>query len=600
MDLVLSFAATVLFLSAGFGASALLLRRRAAASWAELGALTLLLGALATTLMWWVVAMFLLGAQARVVVALMAALLGGVGVAVWRRERPRLDGGAAFVLLTIPLCAAVAWVASEAPFDWDGLFIWELKAEAISVEDGIPWRYLGDDSRAWSHPVYPLLVPLLRAWLLGWHGIPHEGLAKASGVLFLVAAAGLLLATARRLGRGTSAFALVLLTTTPLAILGGGSVTSGYADFPLAVYYLGAVLYLLPAAAGSTSSDWRLAGWLAAALPWTKQEGKILWACWVCLALVALGPRRWRDIGRAALPGAIVWIAWDAFTRFAQVEPTKVFYHPSLMLLRDRLHLADDIGRALAKLALAPAHWGLLWVLFAAAALLRPSWPNQPSTRQSLVLVGAVIVPLPLYCLPYFFSRWEPVTLHVEHSFARLLLHLSLPAMLLVAARTAGALAALRGAGPGGGARDVEEPSTASSPDALGPILERLALRRGVVVFLPSIGWDVHLVQRPHHLARAFAAKGFVVVFDCTGRPTPSTSSARSSPTSSSSRETRAFCTGSTVRCSGPSPTTSTSPAVSGPSVSPSTTGSTSSRSSRTTASCWRPIWRRPSPRPRW
>ncbi len=38
---------------------------------------------------------------------------------------------------------------------------------------------------------------------------------------------------------------------------------------------------------------------------------------------------------------------------------------------------------------------------------------------------------------------------------------------------------------------------------------------RGTVVFLPSVGWGIHLFQRPHHLARAFARAGWTAVFDC-------------------------------------------------------------------------------------
>ena len=53
--------------------------------------------------------------------------------------------------------------------------------------------------------------------------------------------------------------------------------------------------------------------------------------------------------------------------------------------------------------------------------------------------------------------------------------------------------------------------------------LERLVARlpgtRGAIVFLPSIGWDVHLVQRPQHLARAFARAGFLSVFDVSTDP---------------------------------------------------------------------------------
>jgi GT2 family glycosyltransferase len=45
--------------------------------------------------------------------------------------------------------------------------------------------------------------------------------------------------------------------------------------------------------------------------------------------------------------------------------------------------------------------------------------------------------------------------------------------------------------------------------------LRARAERAGALfLFPPTIGWDVTLVQRPHHLARAFARLGFPVVFD--------------------------------------------------------------------------------------
>jgi polysaccharide pyruvyl transferase CsaB len=47
-------------------------------------------------------------------------------------------------------------------------------------------------------------------------------------------------------------------------------------------------------------------------------------------------------------------------------------------------------------------------------------------------------------------------------------------------------------------------------------ILDRAAGGPGAAVFLPSIGWGISLVQRPHHLARALAKRGYQVVFDCT------------------------------------------------------------------------------------
>jgi len=48
-----------------------------------------------------------------------------------------------------------------------------------------------------------------------------------------------------------------------------------------------------------------------------------------------------------------------------------------------------------------------------------------------------------------------------------------------------------------------------------GEIIERSRESRGTIIMLPSIGWNVTLFQRPHHLSRAFAELGYLVVFDC-------------------------------------------------------------------------------------
>jgi glycosyltransferase involved in cell wall biosynthesis len=55
-------------------------------------------------------------------------------------------------------------------------------------------------------------------------------------------------------------------------------------------------------------------------------------------------------------------------------------------------------------------------------------------------------------------------------------------------------------------------PALGSGP--LAALDARIAAARGAVVFPPTIGWNVHLVQRPHHLARAFARAGYLAVFD--------------------------------------------------------------------------------------
>ena len=50
-------------------------------------------------------------------------------------------------------------------------------------------------------------------------------------------------------------------------------------------------------------------------------------------------------------------------------------------------------------------------------------------------------------------------------------------------------------------------------------VLARIAKKRGAVIFLPSVGWGIHLFQRPHHLARVFARLGWVSIFDSSNAP---------------------------------------------------------------------------------
>ncbi len=72
-----------------------------------------------------------------------------------------------------------------------------------------------------------------------------------------------------------------------------------------------------------------------------------------------------------------------------------------------------------------------------------------------------------------------------------------------------------------------EAPASAPAPPAtrrfatleehraqLSRVIERVRASKGAVVFLPSVGWGIHLFQRPHHLARVFARLGYVAIFD--------------------------------------------------------------------------------------
>jgi hypothetical protein len=64
--------------------------------------------------------------------------------------------------------------------------------------------------------------------------------------------------------------------------------------------------------------------------------------------------------------------------------------------------------------------------------------------------------------------------------------------------------------------RRLMEAACLRSGQALVDVVRRVEGSKGAVIFLPSIGWNANLFQRPHHLARAFARRGYVAIFDST------------------------------------------------------------------------------------
>jgi len=62
------------------------------------------------------------------------------------------------------------------------------------------------------------------------------------------------------------------------------------------------------------------------------------------------------------------------------------------------------------------------------------------------------------------------------------------------------------------------------SPSAARDLESRAQEAPAVFLFPPTIGWDVTLVQRPHHMARALSRKGFPVVFEVVEEPAGSAS----------------------------------------------------------------------------
>lgn len=442
MEIVLFAVAMFLIIAAGCGVSLIALPRQRSTNAIELLCLSFLFGAgfvSIASFTFGTFGFFIAGLSLRLAVAVLCLAVFALGLRArrqrldWRRALPAGRCEWALSLWTLTAVGIAAWVSSVRAMGWDGLFNWEIKARVAFLSGGaIPLNFYSDPTRPWTHPEYPLLLPMTEAWLYGWMGRADQAMAQLLFLFFFAAALGLLYAGVSRFGsRRAQAWAPPVLLMAPQLIFSGqGGVSSGYADFPLAVFYLAAVIFLLEY---WETDDARLLlpfGLLAGAMPWVKSEGAILWSCLIAMAMIRVIRRRdWRKAATAVLPGLAVLIGWRIFLLIAKPSTGEVFLPLTPSTLRDNLWRAPLIVRAVAAEMLNWRHWGPLWIVIAAAALFLIANRRR---KRLVVLPMSVFLPIALYAGVYIFSAWD-FLLHLNNSFPRLLTQVSLVAALIVA-----------------------------------------------------------------------------------------------------------------------------------------------------------------------
>jgi hypothetical protein len=333
--------------------------------------------------------------------------------------------------LALALIGLVVWLSRFRTLGWDGLFNWEIKARIAFLNGGaIPLEFFYDPTRTWTLQGYPLLLPLAEAWFYGWMGSADQGTIKLLFPLFFAAALGLIGAGMARFGGAVwqTSLAFLLIATTPLSMVGDGSASSGYADFPLAVSYLAAVVYLIEHWIEGSGRLLPMLGCLAAIPCWVKQEGAILWLCLIALAVIKILQRRQiRLLLWLILPGLVVLIGWRAFVGFVKPPTGENFLPVTPVTLWNNLDRAQVIFPAAMSEMSNWKHWGVLWPTVAVSILILVI-----RDRGMIALPLAVIAPIAFYCGVYFFTAWS-VAMHFNSSFPRLLIHVALVAVITVA-----------------------------------------------------------------------------------------------------------------------------------------------------------------------
>lgn len=427
---ILTVTALLSLLGAGWGVVHLLGRREESFLLERL-ALAWLFGCAAISLLLFVFGFFLHGvwltaAVTAICIASAALPLLQTAPATSSRVKRSHRPGEIILLVVIAVEFVVVSVASyRHSLGWDGLLNWEIKARYAFLSGGhLPVTYYTDTSRAFSHPEYPLCLPFCELWLYLWIGQPSQLWAKAIFPFFFLAAVILLAATITRCtGRGAIGLVVAsLLFLDRYLLSGAGGMLVGYADLPLAAYYLAAIGYLISFAGTHSVFAFRVFALAASVLPWVKREGNLLWITAAIVGFIV--SKRSRTTLRTLLwllPGGVILCGWRVYLVFAGAVPSHDFVPLSdatSELIWQRLpHVASAI---LSELILVP-EWTVLWLLAAACLLYLAVRTERASP---LLLAAAIAVPFGVYCSSYVLSAWPDYTQHVRTSFPRLIVHL--------------------------------------------------------------------------------------------------------------------------------------------------------------------------------
>jgi hypothetical protein len=291
MTVLKLFAAMLVCFVAGCGLVLLSLRDNARVAIVEAAALAWLLGSAFISAAVVVCGVWLKGAaliSAVVALAVLLALMGATRArspGYWLWPADGVFGKILTGCLLVPVVLLFVNSLGE-PLLWDGLLIWEFKARIAALNGGsFPAHYFSSRELVWSHPGYPLYLPALEAWLYLCMGGPHQYWVKLMFPMFPAAGAAILWSAAARRSQ-KAAFGAVsasLLLLIPAVWNGAPGPLHGYADFPLAVFFLGAC-YVLIFRAGRHYNR-AIPALLGACLPFVKTEGIFLWAAFATVAL---------------------------------------------------------------------------------------------------------------------------------------------------------------------------------------------------------------------------------------------------------------------------------------------------------------------------
>lgn len=344
---------------------------------------------------------------------------------MWRIKLDWTRQDTVVALIFISLSSALSYVTITIPiWEWDGLAIWNFKAQAFFIMQNIPLNFLKDPQIAFAHLDYPLLIPLLQTWYyqhLGSVNVSHIKIIYPLFYLsFLFVTYGILSRISKRI---LLSFAFTLLIgLTPYFI---EFLQWNYADAPLAIFLTLSIAYLLLWGHDRKSFDLLIGLALLGLAAFTKSEGQIILLFIVMLLTIALIFKKdWSGLKLLIIFSIItlpLWLPWAWYARHFVLGSNNGYENINVEFIKthhDKLPIIQDAMYHELKNYL---NWGAIWILFLATGILSLFW--RPKYIFLFLSIGILVL---IYGSIYYFSphnlQWHLIT-----SLNRLVVHLSIP-----------------------------------------------------------------------------------------------------------------------------------------------------------------------------
>ena len=215
----------------------------------------------------------------------------GNDIAGWA---PKLLIAALAALALLHLFLATTEASQRPLFPWDATMHWATKARVWyhhaamqPFVDNLEWLDIVDEPGVFTdhHPAYPPTIPLMQVWICLGFGRWSETAINWPWPLLMAAGGLMFFGQARAFGVSTVTAAAFTYGLLSLPLLNTHVALAGYADFPLGLCFLGAVLALLRSEHDRDMRYLILAACLAVMATQVKNEG-FFWACTLLITLL--------------------------------------------------------------------------------------------------------------------------------------------------------------------------------------------------------------------------------------------------------------------------------------------------------------------------